>query len=81
MRVADFLGQSGSDPLIFSRSPDGIPDIAVRTHVGGKYYLHLYLNRLGKKPLNYVYPGIGWEEGANYFSKYYEYRHEQVRTG
>lgn len=70
MRVADLLGRE-------DRNPDGIPDIGVRTEVDGKHYLHIYVNREGKKPLNYVYPGIGWEEAANYFTKYYEYGNSQ----
>jgi hypothetical protein len=54
VRVADFLGK---DCL----KPDGIPDIAVRSEVRGAHYLHLYVNRHGKKPTNYVYKGLGWE--------------------
>ncbi|MGL1891546.1 MAG: hypothetical protein OCD02_07965 [Spirochaetaceae bacterium] len=66
MRVADFIGRN-------SNKPDGIPDIGLRVEVDGEHYLHIYKNENGKKPKNYVYPGIGWEEAANYFTKYYEY--------
>jgi hypothetical protein len=72
LRVADFIGRSASAPG-FVKVPDGIPDIAVMTEVDGNLYMHFYLNRDGKKPTNYVYPGLGWEEAANYFTKYYEY--------
>jgi hypothetical protein len=72
LRVADFIGRSASAPG-FVKMPDGIPDIAVMTEVDGNLYMHFYLNRDGKKPTNYVYPGLGWEEAANYFTKYYEY--------
>jgi hypothetical protein len=72
LRVADFIGRSGAGGG-FVREPDGIPDIGVMTEVEGKLRVHLYLNRNGRKPANYVYPGLGWEEAANYFTKYYEY--------
>jgi len=75
LRVADFIGRSDSRTG-FARTPDGIPDIAVMTEVDGNLYMHLYLNRNGKKPTNYVYPGLGWEEAANYFTKYYEYERD-----
>lgn len=67
MRVADLIGKD-------NLTPDGIPDIAVRVqNRSGEHYLYLYGNKKGKKPINYVYPGIGWESSANYFTKYYEY--------
>jgi hypothetical protein len=67
LRVADIIGK---EDLI----PDGIPDIAIRTvNDKNEHFLHLYANTKGKQPVNYVYPGIGWETSANYFTKYYEY--------
>ena len=75
LRVADLIGRSVSETGVV-RKPDGIPDIAVMTEVDGKLYMHLYANRNGRAPSNYVYPGVGWEEAANYFTKYYEYARE-----
>jgi len=67
MRVADMIGSAGA-------KPDGIPDVSIRaTDDTGKHFLHIYRNRNGIKPKNYVYPGIGWETSSNYFTKYYEY--------
>lgn len=67
VRVADVIG-------VECIKPDGQPDVAIRAiNSSGEYYLHLYANRNGKTPTNYVYPGIGWESAANYFTKYYEY--------
>ena len=67
MRVADMIGKD-------NMQPDGIPDIALRTlNSSGEHYIYLYSNKNGKVPTNYVYPGIGWESSANYFTKYYEY--------
>jgi hypothetical protein len=72
LRVADLIGrtESGADA---AQRPDGIPDIAIMAEVDGELFLHFYANRNGKTPSNYVYPGVGWEEAANYFTKYYEY--------
>ena len=54
--------------------PDGIPDILVRAiNNDNEHFLHIYKNLRGMKPVNYVYPGIGWESSANYFTKYFEY--------
>ena len=72
LRVADFIGRSTGGQG-FAREPDGIPDIGIMTETDGKLHLHLYLNRNGQRPANYVYPGLGWEEAANYFTKYYDY--------
>ena len=67
VRVADFIGREG---LV----PDGIPDVSIRVRdESGQDFLYIYANKHGKQPLNYVYPGIGWESSANYFTKYYEY--------
>lgn len=67
VRVADIVG-------VGNLKPDRKPDIAVRTiNSSGEHYLNLYANKNGKTPTNYVYPGIGWESAANYFTKYYEY--------
>ncbi len=73
LRVADFAGPGATGEDI-ARKPDGIPDIGVMTEVDGKLFLHIYLNRNGQRPANDVYPGVGWEEAANYFTKYYDYR-------
>ena len=78
LRVADFIGRSATGEG-FVRTPDGIPDIGVMTEVNGTLRVHFYLNRNGKKPTNFVYPGLGWEEAANYFTKYYEYDRAPVR--
>lgn len=68
VRVADVIGRN-------SLKTDGIPDIAARVIDEFKdHYLYIYTNRQGKMPTNYVYPGIGWESSANYFTKYYEYQ-------
>jgi hypothetical protein len=75
LRVADFIGRSDGEPG-FVKTPDDIPDIAVMTELDGSLYMHFYLNRNGRKPTNYVYPGVGWEEAANYFTKYYEYERD-----
>ena len=70
MRVADLVGK---DNLF----PDGIPDIVVRSiDHANKHFLHIYPNKSGKAPTNYVYPGIGWESSSNYLTKYYEYNRE-----
>lgn len=67
IRVADMVGRDGL-------KTDGIPDVAIRvTNNSDAHFLHIYPNMHGKKPTNYVYPGIGWESSANYFTKYYEY--------
>jgi hypothetical protein len=67
IRVADIIGRIGV-------KPDGIPDVLIRaTDDVGQHFLHIYENKNGKKPINYVYPGIGWETSSNYFTKYYEY--------
>ena len=67
MRVSDVIGRDGV-------KTDGIPDIAVRAiNDMNEHHLYIYANKLGKTPTNYVYPGIGWESSANYFTKYYEY--------
>jgi len=67
MRVADVVGSFGLEP-------DRIPDVSIRaTDDSGQHYLHIYRNKNGKRPTNYVYPGIGWETSSNYFTKYYEY--------
>jgi hypothetical protein len=67
MRVADVIG--GKD-----QKPDGIPDVSIRiTDELNQHFLHIYTNNQGKKPSNYVYPGIGWETASNYFTKYFEY--------
>ena len=67
MRVADITGRK-------SIKPDGIPDIALRTiNEKEEQFLYFYTNKKGKSPVNYVYPGIGWESAANYFTKYFEY--------
>lgn len=67
MRVADMIG-------IDNLKPDGIPDIAIRAqNSSSEHFLYLYSNKEGKMPTNYIYPGIGWESSANYFTKYYEY--------
>lgn len=66
VRVADLLG-------IDSLKPDGIPDIAVRSEINDEHFLHIFVNKHGKKPTNYVYPGLGWELSSNYFTKYFEY--------
>lgn len=68
MRISDVTGRTGS-------IPDGIPDILVRaSDENDQHFLHIYKNLKGKKPTNYVYPGIGWESSANYFTKYFEYK-------
>jgi hypothetical protein len=72
LRVADLIGKGASDTEV-TKTPDGIPDIAVRTEVDGQLHMHLFLNRKGRAPSNYVYPGLGCEDAANYFTKYYEY--------
>lgn len=70
LRVADIIGKKGA-------KSDGLPDIALRSVNGnGEHVLYLYANKQGQKPINYVYPGIGWESSANYFTKYYEYERE-----
>jgi len=67
IRVADVVGSLGV-------KPDGIPDVSIRaTDDSGQHFLHIYRNKNGKRPTNYVYPGIGWETSLNYFTKYYEY--------
>jgi hypothetical protein len=67
IRVSDVIGRDGL-------KPDGIPDVAIRvTNEFDEHYLHIYSNKNGKKPTNYIYPGIGWESSANYLTKYYEY--------
>lgn len=69
MRVTDVIGGKGLQP-------DGIPDVLIRAIDGSdQHHIHLYANKQGKKPSNYVYPGIGWESAANYFTKYYAYDH------
>jgi hypothetical protein len=71
LRVADMIGKN-------NMKPDGIPDIALRAvNSLGEHYLYLYTNKSGKMPTNYVYPGIGWESSANYFTKYYEYERQK----
>lgn len=68
IRVADLVGREGL-------KTDGIPDVAIRVvNDMDEHYLYIYPNMHGKKPINYVYPGIGWESSANYFTKYYEYK-------
>lgn len=79
LRVADLIGRSVSSTRVV-KTPDGIPDIAVRTEVDGELHMHLYLNRKGRTPSNYVYPGLGWEEAANYFTKYYEYARDNCES-
>ena len=70
MRVADMIGRE-------SLISDGIPDITLRTvNEKDEQYLYFYTNKKGKMPTNYVYPGIGWESAANYFTKYYEYKRQ-----
>jgi hypothetical protein len=67
IRVADVIGSTGV-------KPDGIPDVSIRvTDDSEQHFLHIYRNKNGKKPINYVYPGIGWETSSNYFTKYYDY--------
>lgn len=67
MRISDVTGRTSS-------KPDGIPDILVRAiNKDDEHLLHVYKNLKGMKPVNYVYPGIGWESSANYFTKYFEY--------
>jgi hypothetical protein len=79
LRVADLIGRSVSDTGIIKR-PDGVPDIAIRSAVDGEPHLHLFLNRKGRRPSNYVYPGLGWEEAANYFTKYYAYARDSLES-
>ena len=67
MRISDVSGRT-------SPIPDGIPDILVRAiNEDDQHFLHIYKNLRGMKPVNYVYPGIGWESSANYLTKYFEY--------
>jgi len=67
IRVADVIGRT-------DLKPDGIPDVSIRaTDELNQHFLHIYTNRKGRKPTNYIYPGIGWESSSNYFTKYYEY--------
>ncbi len=72
LRVADFIGGGASGTAPGMR-PDGVPDIAVMAAADGRLYMHFYQNQDGKTPTNYVYPGLGWQEAANYFTKYYAY--------
>jgi hypothetical protein len=67
IRVADVIGRTEA-------KPDGIPDISIRViDDSEQHFLHIYRNKNGKRPINYVYPGIGWETSSNYFTKYYNY--------
>jgi len=67
IRVADVIGRT-------DLKPDGIPDVSIRvTDELNQHFLHIYTNKKGRKPTNYIYPGIGWESSSNYFTKYFEY--------
>lgn len=68
LRVVDMIGK-------INLMPDGIPDLAIRSvDKEGRHSLNICPNIRGKKPSNYVYPGIGWESSANYFTKYFDYQ-------
>jgi hypothetical protein len=67
LRVADVVGRE-------DQIPDGIPDVSIRMEDElDQHFLHIYTNKQGKEPSNYIYPGIGWETASNYFTKYFAY--------